>query len=155
MLGIKRPAFDVGAVHHALAENLMGRQTTDLPRSRIGVLSRALWHDFSALDPHEASDLNNQGKYEYARDRMVEIIDERIATITLGIARFDESARQRERATLADRALFDDSKESILARKYEAATERSLFRTLREFREVEAEAAAKRASDARNEDYAI
>jgi len=40
----------------------------------------------------------------------------------------------------ADRALFDESRESILARKYEASTERSLFRTLREFREVEAAA---------------
>ena len=129
--------------HHAEAENLMGRRTTDLPRSRVGALSRALWHDFSWLDKREASGLNDQGKYEYARDKMVELIDERIATIDAAIARFDESAGAREHAALKDRALFDDAKESILARKYEAATERSLFRTLREFREVEAEAAAK------------
>ena len=35
---------------------------------------------------------------------------------------------------------FDSSKEGHLARKYEAAAERTLFRALREFRQVEKEA---------------
>ena len=131
------------ASHWERAENLLGRRTTDLPRSRIGALSRALWHDFSALDPHEGSDLNEQGKYEYARERMGEIIDGRIEILTglLTDGHFDLDAEARARASAGDRALFDTSAESVLARKYEAATERSLFRTLREFREVEAAAA--------------
>ena len=44
----------------------------------------------------------------------------------------------RDRAGARDRALFDPSKEAILARKYEAATERAMYRAIREFREVEA-----------------
>ena len=76
---------------------------------------------------------------------MAEIIDGRIATLTgvLASGHFDRAAADRARAGANDRALFDTLPDSILARKYEAATERSLFRTLRELREVEAEAAAK------------
>ncbi len=131
------------AGHWERAENLLGRRTDDLPRSRIGALSRAMWFDFSALDPGEASDLNQQGKYEYARDRLAAIIDGRIELLSGVVAGdyFDKAAAERARAGAADRVLFDESREAILARKYEAATERSLFRTLREFREVEAAAA--------------
>ncbi len=129
--------------HWERAENLMGRRTDDLPRSRIGALSRAMWSDFSALDPGEAAELDEQGKYEYARDRLAAIIDGRIELLSGVVAGdyFDGAAAERARAGAADRALFDESREAILARKYEAATERSLFRTLREFREVEAAAA--------------
>ncbi len=130
------------AGHLERAENLMGRRPHDLPRSRIGALSRAMWFDFSSLDPGEASDLNEQGKYEHARSRLAAIIDGRIELLSGVLAgdHFDKAAAGRARAVSADRALFDESRESILARKYEASTERSLFRTLREFREVEAAA---------------
>jgi hypothetical protein len=40
------------------------------------------------------------------------------------------------------RAMFDHSKESILARKYEAAAERGLYRALKELRQVEKAASA-------------
>jgi len=131
------------AGHLERAENLMGRRPHDLPRSRIGALSRAMWYDFSGFDPGEASDLNEQGKYEHARGKLAAIIDGRIEVLATVLAggHFDKAAAERARAGAADRALFDDSREAILARKYEAATERSLFRTLREFREVEAAAA--------------
>ncbi len=128
------------AQHWERAENLMGRQTTDVPQSRIGALSRALWYDFSALNEGEAAGLNERGRYEYARDCLVEIIDGRVETLGTLADGFDEAATDRARLGAADRALFDASKESILARKFEAATERSLFRTLRELREVEADA---------------
>jgi len=130
------------AGHLERAENLMGRRPQDLPRSRIGALSRAMWYDFSGFDPGEASDLNEQGKYEHARARLAAIIDGRIEILSglLAGGHFDHEAAGRARAVSADRALFDESRESILARKYEASTERSLFRTLREFREVEAAA---------------
>ncbi len=132
------------AGHFERAENLLGRRTDDLPRSRIGALSRAMWFDFSGLGPGEGAGLNDQGRYEYARDRLAEIIDGRIEALGGFLGTFDEGVADRARAGAADRALFDDSRESILARKYEAATERSLFRTLRELRTVEAEAAAAR-----------
>ena len=71
-----------------------------------------------------------------------------MATLGRLLGTFDGAAAARARAGAADRALFDTSPEAILARKYEAATERSLFRTLREFREVEAEAATAEANAA-------
>ncbi len=130
------------SAHWKRAENLLGRQTDDLPQSRIGALSRAMWFDFSALEAGEGSGLNDQGRYEYARGRLLEIIDGRIDALAGFVAGFDGAAIDRARLGAADRALFDDSREAVLARKYEAATERSLFRTLRELREVEAAAAA-------------
>ena len=46
-----------------------------------------------------------------------------------------------DRADAVRQALFDASPQATLARKYEAATERSLFRTLKELREREDRAA--------------
>ena len=139
------------AAHWERAENLLGRRTDDLPRSRIGALSKAMWYDFSAMEHGEADGLNERGRYEYARDRLAEIIDGRIEALTGFLGRFDPAAEDRARAGAADRALFDDSKVAVLARKHEASTERSLFRTLRELREVEAAAAGARASSAEGE----
>ena len=48
-----------------------------------------------------------------------------------------------ERGRAADRALFDPSHEAVLARRYEAASERGFFRALRELKQLaEAEAEA-------------
>ncbi len=128
--------------HRERAEALMGRRPLDFPRSRIYVLSQALWFDFSLLGPGEAEGLDDFGKYEYARQQMAALVAGRIEALTGFLARMDHEAAERARAGAADRALFDTSPGAILARKYEAATERSLFRTLREFREVEAAASA-------------
>ncbi|WP_435020655.1 hypothetical protein TA3x_001948 [Tundrisphaera sp. TA3] len=50
----------------------------------------------------------------------------------------DDDDEAADRAQAAERALFDPSKEAQLARRYEAAAERALFRALREFRQIEA-----------------
>ncbi len=131
-----------GFEHRRRAENLMGRQVDDLPVSRVGALCRALRHDPSALEPGEAAGLDDAARPEYARSRLLEWIDARIVALGGFLATFDGSAADRARLGAADRALFDASPESVLARKYDAATERSLFRTLRELREVEVEARA-------------
>src|SRR5262249_33557334 len=68
-------------------------------------------------------------------------IDERIATLQARLAAFNTGAIERDRAEAADRALFDPSPAAGLARKYEASNERSLFRTFKEYREVEGAAA--------------
>ncbi len=124
--------------HRERAEALMGRRPLDFPRSRIYALSQALWFDFSLLEPGEAEGLDDFGKYEYARRQMAALVAGRIEALTGFLSRMDLAAAERARLGAADRALFDASPEAILARKYEAATERSLFRTLREFREAEA-----------------
>ena len=52
----------------------------------------------------------------------------------------DDPERERMRVEAAQLALFDPSKEATLARKYEAAAERSFFRSLKELRRIEGEA---------------
>jgi len=53
-------------------------------------------------------------------------------------AKMDTSSVDAGRAFAARLARFDSSKEAVLARKYEAATERGLYRALRELQAVEA-----------------
>ncbi len=69
------------------------------------------------------------------------MIDEEMARLKDVRVNLDPKAIEQDRAEAVNRALFDPSKEAILARKYEAATERALFRTLKELRHVEADAA--------------
>jgi hypothetical protein len=54
----------------------------------------------------------------------------------------DEARADQLRAEAGRRAMFDPSREATLARKYEAAAERGLFKALKEFRQVEKEAKA-------------
>ena len=54
----------------------------------------------------------------------------------------DSETIDRLRAEAGRRAMFDPSKEATLARKYEAAAERGMYRALKEFRQVEREAKA-------------
>jgi hypothetical protein len=49
----------------------------------------------------------------------------------------DEARAAKLRVEAGKRALFDASPEAILARKYEAAAERSFLRTLKELRQIE------------------
>ena len=54
----------------------------------------------------------------------------------------DEATVAQLRAEAEARAMFDPSKEATLARKYEAAAERSFFRALKELRQLEKQAKA-------------
>ena len=71
-----------GVVHRERAENLMGRRPLDLPKSRMYVLSQALWHDFSEMDPADVAGLDNRGKYEHARREMLGLIEARVRDLT-------------------------------------------------------------------------
>jgi hypothetical protein len=122
------------------AERYSGRQP-GLASSRIGRLTRAIDGDFSALEPHEGAGLDEPARRAWAVGQMVELIDNEIAALQAAKESFGPNFTAIERAEAADIALFDSSKPAILARKYEAAAERTLFRALREFRQVEAEAA--------------
>ncbi len=53
------------------------------------------------------------------------MIDEEMARLKDVRINLDPRAIEQDRAEAVDRALFDNSKEAILARKYEAATERA------------------------------
>jgi len=131
-----------GAGHLERAEALTGRRPMDFPRSRIFELSAAMSNNVSMLRPGEVDGLDEQGKYDHARRQLAALVAQRIEDLTGFRERMDLAAAERARQGAADRALFDESTGATLARKYEASAERSLFRTLRELREVEATAAA-------------
>jgi len=59
----------------------------------------------------------------------------------------DAEQAARLRAEAGRRAMFDPSKEACLARKYEAAAERSFFRSLREIRQLRKESSRSPASE--------
>jgi len=94
---------------------------------------------FEKLAPEEGAGLAPGPRAMWARSQIIERIAGEIAALEAHRATLDTAAIEARRALAADLALFDPSKEATLARKYEAAAERALFRTLRELRQVEAE----------------
>jgi hypothetical protein len=135
-------------LHWERAENLMGRRPHSVPASRLGALCQAAMGDFRALEANDGAGLDSHERRLWAADQLKGLIEARITELQARLAAFDTEAIARDRAEAGERALFDPSPEAALARKYEAALERSLFRTLKELREVEAAAAEAREPDA-------
>jgi len=126
----------------AIAERLAGHKPGGVGPSRIEALFRATGGDFRTIGRDEAADLTDHDRREWALARLTEIIDAHLAELIAHRPTLDLAPIARDRARAADRALVDPSKEAVLARKYEAAAERGLFRALQELRQVEAEAKA-------------
>jgi hypothetical protein len=133
--------WDMG--HYGTALNLTGFRTEEIPRSRLLTLSQVLWGNRSCLTPAESEGKDDLALKIWAREQLARIIAAEIDRLTGLRAAVEESTIARDRAEAPERATFDPSREATLTRKYEAAAERGFFRTLRELREVEAEAAAR------------
>ena len=121
---------------------LTGARWMDVPVPRARALSEAINGDFQHLRPGEGEGLSDADRVDWARDAMADLIDEEIRTLLDHRETLDVEAIDLDRAGAAGRSTFDPSKEAILARRYEAAAERAVFKTLDELRRVEAEAAA-------------
>ncbi|WP_435009194.1 hypothetical protein P12x_000444 [Tundrisphaera lichenicola] len=140
---LTHPTRDLWSFTHLdKAENMTGRRMEDLPASRMKALSKAIWGDFSYLEDHEVAGLDERERRAWAAARLVELIDIEMEKLRAHRETLDPDAFALDRAEAADRALFDPSHEATLARKYEAAVERGLYRALRELREVEANSEA-------------
>jgi hypothetical protein len=124
--------------HLEKVENLMGRRLGDLPISRAKALSEAIGGDFQHLEPSEGEGLDGFERQAWAREQMAELIDREIRRLEAHRTTFDLDEVDRARAESVDRVLFDASPEATLARKYEAAAERSLYRALGELRKLQA-----------------
>jgi hypothetical protein len=81
---------------------------------------------------------------------LVERIDQEIAKLEEHFVDLDVEKIEQDRAEAGDRALFDPSREAALARRYESEARRGFFRSLKEFRQVEAEAAERLESEAQS-----
>ncbi len=127
--------------HRARFELLLGRNPADWRLGRIAILSDAVAGFFLNLEKEDGEGLEGEARADWARGELGRMIDEEMARLKEVRINLDPHAIEQDRAEAVDRALFDTSKEAILARKYEAATERALFRTLKELRQVEADAA--------------
>ena len=127
--------------HRARFELLLGRNPADWRLGRIAILSDAVAGFFLNLEKEDAQGLEGEARADWARGELGRMIDEEMSRLKDVRINLDPKAIEQDRAEAVDRALFDTSKEAVLARKYEAATERALFRTLKELRQVEADAA--------------
>ena len=132
--------------HLEKAANLIGLRGDDSRASRVAALSRATWGNFQGLAKHDGAGLGEDARQAWARDRLLERIDEEIAGLEAHRESFDLEAIALDRAEAGDRALFDPSKEAALARRYESEARRGFFKALKEFRHAEAEAAGQAAT---------
>jgi hypothetical protein len=128
--------------HWARAELLMGDPKGNVRVTRPRALTEAVSGFFLNLEPTDGEGLDDQARALWAKGELAALIDAEIARLTEARESLDPEAMERDRLEAPDRALFDPSKEMVLARKYEGATERAMHKALKEFRQVEAEASA-------------
>jgi hypothetical protein len=122
--------------------NLMGSRWESIPVPRARALSEAIEGNFRLLAASEGEGLPDRERAAWARAEMISLIDAEIEGLRAHRETLDESAIERDREGAEDRSAFDPSKEATLARRYEAAAERAVFKALEEFRRVEEEAAS-------------
>jgi hypothetical protein len=137
-----------GYLHWERAENLLGRRPHAIPATRHSALCQAAMGDFRALQPEDGAGLTEWERRAWAAEQLAAELAARIERLKARRAELDPEAVDQDRAEAGDRALFDPSPAAVLFRKYEAALRRSLYRALKEFRELEAAAAATREAEA-------
>ncbi len=126
-------------VHCERTHSIMGVRRLDVPFSRLKSLTDALADgDFKGLRRDEVAGADPEAIRARARREIAEIIDAELGRLAALRETLDVEAIERNRADAARRALFDPSREAILARRYEASAERGMYRALRELKEVEA-----------------
>ena len=133
--------------HRMHFDALLGLNPGGYRVARIMALSDALDGSFRHLDQADGEGLEGPARADWAKGELTRLIDVEMARLKDVRASMDHEGLAADRAEAVDRALFDPSPESVLARKYEAATERAMYKALKEYRQVEAEAAEGNESD--------
>ena len=118
------------------AENLIGHSYANPNLSRIGVLSNAYHGNFDRLKAGDWPDMPETDRKEAARAELGRFVDAEIARLKDVLENLDRTRLARIEAGAMARALFDASKEAVLARKYAAAAERGFFKTLKTIQEL-------------------
>jgi hypothetical protein len=117
--------------------HLLGLRRMDVPVTRARALTEALGGNFKFLGQADRPDLDKEKRPLWALVALVELIDGEIASLKALREGLDLEGIEFDRAEAAQRAIFDASPEAVLARKYESASERGLYRAFKEFREVQ------------------
>ncbi len=119
-------------------ENLVGRRPQESPITREGALCKVLWGDYEFMEAGELEGKDALDRREYAIAQLRERVAMRVAELRELAATFDLEALAKDRNEAATRALFDPSPQAVLARKYEAAAERGMYKALKELQALEA-----------------
>ena len=83
---------------------------------------------FSNIDAAEVQGANDDERAEWARQELGRMIDAEVARLEEVKAKLDPSLIEADRLEAADRCLFDLQPAMTLVRKYEAATERAMYK---------------------------
>jgi hypothetical protein len=127
--------------HHGRSRLLRGIVPSMLRASREHTLTEVVGGFFlnvGNLESPEVEALDDAARIEWARLELLQIVDAEVARLTEARTKLKLEVIAEERAESVDLALFEDSKEANLARKYEAATRRAFYKALDEFREAQA-----------------
>ena len=136
---LDQPSVVWDFVHGQKLAAFFGTRESDIPLTRGRRLSDAIQGNFTHIDPSEVEHLTtDEAKRNWACDQMDGHIRAEVERLEAHRASLDLAGLRLDRAEAGERALFDAGKEATLARKYEAAATRELYRALREFRAVEA-----------------
>jgi hypothetical protein len=112
------------------AEQLLGREPDYFSRNRFIVLTHGSVGTFALLGSDDWPDLAPDDRRQAARAELAVMIATEIDQLEKERDGIDHESFARRAATAPARALFDTSKEAILARKYEAAAEREFHRAM-------------------------
>jgi len=124
--------------HYQHADNLHGSVSGQIQASHYMAWTMALNGNYDHIILERLAGLDDQARRQLALERLIELVAADLARLREHLARMDTAGRAAELELAPRIALFDPSKEAILARKYEAATERGMYRALQELRQVEA-----------------
>ena len=137
---------DAWTQNHSLKiERLLGRPHDLVHQPRSVALREAMSGYFANINASELAGLTDPEKPEWARTQLAGIIDVEVERLNAVKAALDPSKIEQDRAESVDRCLFDLQPAMDRVRKYESATERSMYRALKEFRQVEGEQKAVKA----------
>jgi hypothetical protein len=128
-----------GWLHCERLHLLLGRQALEVPATRARAFTEGIVGNFAFLKEADGAGLKDFDRQLWSLAALVDLIDREIAALKDRREGLDLEGLELDRSEAASRAIFDASPAATLARKYEAAAERGLYRALREFREVQAE----------------
>ncbi len=123
-----------GWSHCDRLHHLLGLRREDVPVSRFRALTEAIGGKFQHLDPHDGEGQMEGNRSLWALQMLAQLIEAEIEKLKALRETLDHKGLALDRAEAPHRAMFDPSKEAVLARKYDAANEQSYFQTLKEFR---------------------
>ena len=125
--------------HCGEMERLLGRPEVNFRLTRSHALTQALGGFSSNINPSEIEGLNDHEQIEWARAELARMIDDEVARLEDVKAALDPSLIEQDRLEASARCLFDLQPAMAQVRKYEAATERAMYKALKEFRQLEAD----------------